>query len=382
MSEIKDNVQLALKEFSTDENGNDLIFIDGSTMVPLDRKVLPVPELIPFILSGVLGFPNLGRGEKIRWQICFKYKNVLCNIAHQKFGVRLYYLKLEKNDLRINPDEIIGKLIKGLRIIEKSVLQGFSKHQLSQGNVTIPNIYHKLDGMYQYFRENAEREFNFKAEQKHNGDALEDIANHMNLVIRSTRNGFYNTIAMVDAFFSKTENLFIMVLPFINYNREKDNLLEKIGSRWQDKFKRIFQIETDVAAKRFYDQLVNLKENLRNTFAHGGFEKAGASLFFHLPKVGAIPVILTKIKDSPHFNFFPIEEDKFNNICALLDQFETWLKSGKLAQGIKYIESGLNVPFDEESISKFNEAMESDDEFDKLIEHWSYLNDQDTNMDF
>ena len=123
-------------------------------------------------------------------------------------------------------------------------------------------------------------------------------------------------------------------------------------------------------------------QNLRNTFAHGGFEKAGASLFFHLPKVGAIPVILTKIKDSPHFNFFPIEEDKFNNICALLDQFETWLKSGKLAQGIKYIESGLNVPFDEESISKFNEAMESDDEFDKLIEHWSYLNDQDTNMDF
>jgi hypothetical protein len=293
----------------------------------------------------------------------------------------LYYKQPEGDDLKINQDEIIGKINKGLRIIERDVLQDFSKHQLSLGNITIPNIYHSLDGMYRYFRETAEHEFKTKTEHVHNGDGIEAIVNRMNLNIISTRKGFYNTVAMVDSFFSKTEHLFIMVLPFIDFDREKDNLLELIGSRWQDKYKRIFQIETDTTAKRFYDQLVNLKDNLRNTFVHGGFEKAGASLYFHFPNVGAIPTTLTKVKDSPHFNFFPVEENKFKDICTLFDQFEDWLKSGKLAQGIKYLQSGLGVPFDDGSISKFREAIGSD-EFDNLIERWSYLDDQHTNMDY
>jgi hypothetical protein len=66
MDELKDKVHLALRDFSTDMDRNDLIFTDESIMYPIDRNVLPVPELIPVIFSNILGFPNLGRGEKIR----------------------------------------------------------------------------------------------------------------------------------------------------------------------------------------------------------------------------------------------------------------------------------------------------------------------------
>ena len=382
MSELKDKVKLALKDFSADIDGNDLRFFEGAVRIPIDRKVIPVPELIPFILSNILGFPNLGQGEKIRWQICFKYKNTLCNIAHQKFGINLYYKKLDSEDEEVHADEIILKITKSFRVIEKDILQDFSKKQISQGNITVPNIYHNLDGMYQYFRENAANAFSTGAKDEHKGDGIKSWVSHMNSLLISNRHGFYNTIAMIDAFFSKTEHIFILVLPFIGFNRENDNLLDFIGSRWQDKYKRIFQIEKDSNAKQYYDRLINLKENLRNTFVHGGFEKSGASLFFHLPNVGAIPVNLTKVKDSPHFNFFPIEEEGFKEVCELLDKFEFWLKSGRLAQGIKYIESGLDVPFDDNSISMYKKAMVSDDDFENLIERWSYLSDQNINMDY
>lgn len=384
MYELKNKIRLVLKDFSPDEDENDLIFISTSSIVPINRELIPVPELIPIVFSGILGFPNLGPGEKIRWQICFKYKNLLCNIAHEKFGIRLYYQQLEGNKSKINTDEIIGKINKGLRIIEKSILQDFSKYQFSQCNITIPNIYYSLNERYQYFRKMAEQAFNIVTEQEHSNDVFRDMVNRINSARLSTSNGFYNTVAMIDAFFSKTEHLFILALPFIDFNCQEDNLLKLIGSRWQDKYKRIFQIETDSNSKRFYDQLVNLKEKFRNTFAHGGFEKAGASLFIHLPNGGTIPIVLTKIKNSPHFNFVPIEKNKFNDICVLLDEFENWLKLGKLTQAIKYIESGLDVPFNEESIIQFRKAIISDEanKFDSLIEHWLFLRGQYRNIGY
>lgn len=369
--DFKHKVKLALKDFSSDFTENNFKPIRDTISVRIERKVIPVPELILFIFSNILDFPNLGRMEKMRWYIRFKYKSIICSIAYQKSGIYLYYEKPDSNDLEVNPDEIIGKIAKSFRIIEENILQDFSKYQIKEGNITIPNIYYMLDRMYQYFREKAEKFFNTRAKDEYKfGD------------IKTIHNGFYDTIAMIDSFFSKTEHVFILILPFAGFNSQNDDLLKLIGASWQNKYKRIFQIDTDVQAKKYYDKLINVKENLRNTFIHGGFEKSGASLLFHLPEVGNIPVNLTKVKDSPHFNFFPVEGEDFNKICKLFDEFELWIKSGKLAQGIRYIESGLNVPFDNKSLSIFNKAMATNNEFEKLIEKWSYLSDQHENMDY
>ena len=70
----------------------------------------------------------------------------------------------------------------------------------------------------------------------------------------------------------------------------------------------------DVKVSKNFNSLKNIKENYRNYYAHGGFEKRGASLYFHFPGLGALPALLSNIKEKPHFSFFPVEEDEYKKI--------------------------------------------------------------------
>jgi hypothetical protein len=70
--------------------------------------------------------------------------------------------------------------------------------------------------------------------------------------------------------------------------------------RWRDKFKRVYDINADATAKRLHDRLHEVSETYRNTYGHGGFDKEGGAIYFHVPEVGALPARLTDVRDSPH----------------------------------------------------------------------------------
>jgi hypothetical protein len=187
---------------------------------------------------------------------------------------------------------------------------------------------------------------------------------------------------MINAYFSRLEHLLVIVLPFINFSPAADDLVKIIGSQWGEKYRQIFDINQDKPAKLYYDQLHDIKERFRNTFSHGGFEKDGASLYFHLPAIGAIPARLTEIRNSPHFNFLPLAQADFNEVCSLFDEFDNWLESGKTQYGVLYAKSGLNVAFDAESLQEYELAMTSPEDFDNMLEYYSYLSDIHTNMEY
>jgi len=62
-------------------------------------------------------------------------------------------------------------------------------------------------------------------------------------------------------------------------------------------------------------------------------------------------------------------------------KLDAWLHSGDIRYGMEYIESGLDVPFDEESDSEFQMAMGSD-AFGEYLEARVYATDQAANMDW
>jgi hypothetical protein len=388
--DVKDRLALALKDYAPEIELEDSLLwsLDSRHIpchrIPIDRNSLPVPELIQYMLVKVLGFPDFGPDEKIRWLIPFSYKGIQCTLAYQKFGVRLYIAKngVAAQDSLQYMGEIVGKLNRAARIIEEQVLNPYAMTQISKGNITVANQYGRLDDMYRYFRQQASRSFSNKPEPAQKGDEFFGTLVALSSMLGTQTDGFYNALAMLDAYFSRLEHLLVVVLPFINFSATTNNLVDIISSQWADKYKRVFDINSDRSAKQYYDKLYDIKERFRNTFAHGGFEKKGASLYFHLPEIGTLPAQLTNIKNSPHFNFLPIDDADFNNVCSLFDQFDEWLKSGKARFGVLYAESGLDVPFDAESIREHEVAMNSEDDFQNLLDYRDYLSDMHTNMEY
>jgi len=357
----------SLKDFTAPAKTESMLAYSGKgVQFPVDRTDIPVPELIRFILGGILKLTTYGPAEKLRWEIPFRYKGIHCSFALQKFGLRLYISCDNRTSIDCSKisREIIGKLKRRIHSIEKTILIPFAEHQIDNGCVTIVNQYYNFENRYVYFREKAE-----KASKRKNRIKGKDFMKEMNKSLQhfySTRiDLFYNALAMLDAYFSMLEHLFVLVIPFQCNN---EDLVNYISSYWTDKFTTLFDIKKDSKAKTFYDRLDVIKERYRNFYAHGGFEKAGASLYIHFPSIGAIPAQLTRIKNSPHFHFFPIEEDKFKDICTTIDEFNQWLRSESagLKNIIRYIESGLNIPCDKKSIKQIKTAMKSEKALDDL----------------
>ena len=69
------------------------------------------------------------------------------------------------------------------------------------------------------------------------------------------------------------------------------------------KFKSAFDL-TDSIAKKYFDELVVLRRQLRNFVAHGTFGKQGEAFRFH-SGAGAVPVILDYRSENPQFSLTP-----------------------------------------------------------------------------
>lgn len=363
-----ESIKERLREFTVAcTDGADLVWEnDNSEPIPISRSQFPIPSLILYVLNGLCMFPQGYRGDKTHWMIPFVYQDVNCAISHEKFGVRLYIHT--KYQHQINPDELLGKLRKAIEISEKYILAEIAQDQIKSGNITIENHFHKLRSQYHYFRKQAASIYS------------EDIDNILKIFpVRSE--GSYNSLAMIDSYFSFLEHFFVLALPFSSYDRATDNLVDFVGAIWSKKLQRILDIKNPTI-HGYYNRLVEIKEKYRNTFAHGGFEKKGQSFYFHLPDYGAIPASMSAYRNSVHFNFFPIEESSFQEICTLLDQFDDLLKSSALVQAWKFAESGLHLTLDEKNLSEIILAASDPISFDSWLEKESYLSDMYANADY
>ena len=66
----------------------------------------------------------------------------------------------------------------------------------------------------------------------------------------------------------------------------------------------------------------------------------------HLPDVGAVPVTLGEFGVRPELLFVPAVKDDFDDICSVFDSCDDWLANGPLADGYRWVLSGLGFRFD------------------------------------
>lgn len=354
-----------------------MVWGNGGERCSIEARQFPVPNLLLYLLHGVCKFPLGYRGEKTHWIVPFTYKGTDYAISHEKFGLRFYVAK----NYEAKPKEVLGKLQKALESAEKHALSDLASEQIEKGNVTISNQFNRLDDQYWYFRERAKSAYSPKENAGGDEGAVNGLASILNMQFGASRDGGYNALAMIDAYFSRLEHFLVLALPFVSYDREQENLAKFVGLIWSEKIRRVLNI-SETTTQKHYDALVQIKEKYRNTFAHGGFEKNGQSFFFHLRKYGAIPASMSGMRDSIHFNFFPIDKEIFEGVCSSLDDFDEYLSDVALSEAWKFAQSGLSLAMDEKNLKELLEVAEDPDAYDAWIEKQLYLLDMYTNGDY
>jgi hypothetical protein len=194
--------------------------------------------------------------------------------------------------------------------------------------------------------------------------------------------GAWEAIAAVGAYFSLLEHELVLVSAFADVTPEGGALMSFIGARWSDKFRQVFDIG-DATTNRMHQHLHEIAETYRNPYSHGGFPKQGASLWFHLEGIGAIPAGLSDIRSSPHFELFPVRAERFETICTELDATDDWLRNGIYQAGFEWIDAGLDVAFDADSRRQYRAFADAPPEARiAAISRDSEFADRAANMDF
>ncbi|WP_130841906.1 hypothetical protein [Corynebacterium neomassiliense] len=349
-------------------------------------KIMPHEAPLPVLLRHALdliGIPHHGPWEKVAWWVEFQYQGHSCSLSYEKFGLRL---RVRGDLTKERADRILLEIRKKLNTAGRTVEKLLSKkahNAINSGNVTVANQYRRLRRAYDYFRQRAVNpDFVEDIHEQMEGDGIvKSWSHHVCGKSVMDLNASHDLVASISAYLSVLEHCFVLILPFHDFDPSSDELTQIIGDRWGDKWRRVIGV-SDKESKRLRERLGEVVEQWRNPYSHGGFEKGyGATVYVHMEGLGALPVGMSSILDSPRFSFFPLSETDLSKVFGLFDDIDAYLVR-TFPHAMAWIESGLDVRFDEEFISQVSHSIENYGNVKKLIEIQSYLDDRAANMDY
>ncbi|UKA73557.1 hypothetical protein [Arthrobacter sp. FW306-06-A] len=369
----------ALRDFEAPLERNDPRWRTPTYKLTVSPTDAPVPVLLRYALT-LIGLTPGGPDEKVAWWVGFTYKGEPCTLAHEKFGVRLY-LRTDRPEVeaRQSLSQVIKKLQGTSKTVERLILDA-APDILGIGDATVLNQHYSLRRAYDYFRVRAESPDHIEDEMKTGESPTGKWTSFKSGEMEMQLNSFHDMIAAISAFLSLLEHDLVLALPFGDFDPEVDNVTNLIGARWGDKWDRVLG-HAD-GGGTFRRQLTEVVERWRNPYSHGGFEKGhGATIWLHTPGVGAaVPVGLTRVRESPHFSFIAARESDIAEVFALFDQIDAWL-STVLPEAMEWIESGLDVRYDNEFRSELAIAK-ADGNFTRFLEYHVHRQDMINNMDY
>jgi hypothetical protein len=351
-----------------------------SYRVTLLPQEAPIPVLLRHALT-LIGISHQGPGEKVAWWVIFAYRGYPCELAHQKFGLRLRIGgDLSEDQAGDLLNEIRKKLGSAVKIVE-GLLAETASDTLNAGHVTVVNQHHNLRQAYDYFRRRAT-----------NPDVIDDVSESGTNESGSwssfllgenvmAMNAFHDLVAAISAFVSSLEHDLVLALPFLDFDPIEDDLTQIIGDRWGEKWRRVVG-HSDSEAVRLRERLTTVVERWRNPYSHGGFEKGhGATLYLHTPGLGALPIGLSGIRDSPLFSFHAASDTDIEGVFALFDEIDAHL-SKTIPHAMEWIDSGLNVRFDAVLMAQVVDCIDSEGTLKGLIDEHGREADMIANMDY
>jgi hypothetical protein len=358
---------------ANDNFPGEFLRIDSSYATSKLNVELPQPYMVFFILARLKKFEfEYQPIEKVLWEIPFKYKTKFFYFTVRKMGFRLM---ANTEDITLLK-EVITKFHHAIKIVDK-MLSPLLKEVVNQGDITFKNQSAFLRERYLYFRNKAKEAYQYKRPNKNDSS---ELFSGFYEKVKSEKEGFFNSQAMLEAYFSFQEHLLILLLPFSGFNKDKERVSDIIAEDWSVKFNKVFNPSKNAILMKHYDNLRTLKERYRNKYSHGAFEKKDGSLYAKVENLGFIPVRLNR---SNEFSLVPIQQINFEEICKVIDEFEHYLsKSKDWSLTYKLIQSGIDIYFDDHNLTKYRKALESKEALQDFLKYQDYLYERNTNMDW
>lgn len=357
-----------------------------------ERSRFPVPELVLFALRDVLGWPSYGPGEKVRWSIHGAVDGQPVGFAQQKFGFAIFHPR-DREDLR---PRIEGALVHAMRDVE-AFLRPFAKAQVERGEAMIINRFSEFDGRYRFFRELADEAYRRGSTPPPSAvrdgpddapplpmkDISADVTMRMNAMLSASREGFYFSTAMIDSYFSCLEHRLVLLRAFTGRPFGEGEVMRLLAMPWSDKFKLILPHPLPHEASDLLGHMRRIKERIRNPFAHGGVENDQGSIFFRLPRIGAIPANFTRFGDSVRFSVLPVDSDDHAAICATFDALDAYLEAGDFSGPHEMVKYSVDPVFDADAVAEYADAIADGPEaVGAYIDTWSNRWERYVNMDY
>jgi hypothetical protein len=296
-------------------------FLFTATRTDAGRK-LPPYYLVYFLLVDLLGFPNLGRFEKLAWSVPIDFEGLAYLIDHRKFGVGVFAREGEESERQAR--RIVGLIHNGVAVA-KPFFRWMAENAVRASELNVRNVGIKLFQRYEFFRdkfrimaaeadalrqarlhEQRQREFPFHLHSTRLPKAaswIELSALFTHPDFRMSEGAGWLALAAIEAFFGWTEHIFIHLAILLGHATTGAEVTDMAEADWSTKFKRAFDV-SDRATKNHFDKLVAIRRQLRNFMAHGAFGKGGEAFSFH-SKTGAVPVALDHKPPRTQFSLSP-----------------------------------------------------------------------------
>ncbi|MEY1639244.1 hypothetical protein [Tenuifilum osseticum] len=300
--------------------------------------------LVYFLFNNLLGFKNLGKSEKIAWSFPIDYKGKAFLIEYRKFGVGVFVQDKDKDE--VEAEEIVKKVNGAIKSI-RPFYDYLAEEAVKKSEFNIVNNNQRLYDRFLYLKSlyKKERKKYLKNKDKIKTETKEfeygKSTSYVNLGFQYHQNSNWLAISCIEAFFSWTEHLFIHLAVIAENMSNGEDIANLIEGEWKTKFKAAIK-NNSKEANKFYDELLIVRQQLRNYVAHGAFGKNGNAFYFH-SGTGAVPVLMNHKKQKNRFSLHGYLTFNEEEVIKLIEDFVKFLWKGSLKPAMYYTQ-GCALP--------------------------------------
>jgi hypothetical protein len=355
-------------------------FLFSAKRCPTTNK-LPDYYLVYFLFADLLEFKNLGQFEKIAWSFPIEYNEKAFLIEYRKFGIGIFVNNIEQDQGEAN--EIVNKIIKAVKAI-KLYYNYVAEEGVKKSEINVNNYNFDLFERFSYLKDLYKIQYS-KYEKNKGKTKTENLPNGGKVVSSLDYPFFKNSkhlaISVIEAFFSYTEHLFIHIAIIAQNISDGEQITKLIEAEWKTKFITAIPLSNKEESK-FYNELLIVRQQMRNFVAHGAFGKNGNAFQFH-SKTGAVPVLMKHDKNKNKFEFQGNLNFNDEEVIKLIENFIEYLWKSKYQPVMLYTQEYYLPTI--VTLSKngvYKEAVESMENMEEFATRLSNKLDDSANMDW
>lgn len=323
------------------------------------RKLEPY-FLVYLLLVELLNFKNLGQFEKIAWSIPIDYKGKAFLIEYRKMGVGVFVH--DKSTDEPVAEIITQKINKAISLAEP-YFEEIALKAVAESKINLTNKHHAFYSKYLYF-------LNLYRQSKTSQPNL-----------KTKWESIWLAMVTIESFFSWSEHIFIHLALLTGRISDSQETIDLISSEWDKKFKATLDV-SDNETHKHYNNLLHIKNEIRNFVIHGGIGKQGEAFSFH-SGTGAIPVFLPHKKRNRKFLISDGLQFDPETALGLIDEFINFLWEGDRYPAYAYLcESALPIIFTHVTDGTYKRAMASKEDMESFIRYIEEIFDRSANMDW